>query len=691
MSMLDAALAYAADGYRVHPLKPGTKVPIVSEWQHKATTDRKTIRRWWRDRPSANVGIATGAASDLWVLDVDLGSHPEEAQATMAELVERFGPLKPTRVVKTPSGGVHYWYRYPKNIGTWTNAGGNLIKPKGGIDVRAEGGQVAVAPSIITHDNKGIEYPGGPRAYVSDGAKVAKLPRWLAELTKSPLELTASLTPPAQLSDLSERDKVRVAAYVTTTTDAIADELERLKTDPSSQWDNEVFARAQRLVELARQAWSALTLEEVRDLVLEHAPRDKGFTEARILAKIASAVKRPTATLPLPFEPEPVVVTLPLEEVPEGIDLIDELMKFTGRFVSYPGDDEHVAHCLWILHTHLVTSFDNSPRLAILSPEPGSGKSRCLEVTAGLVARPMNTMTSSTAYIVRKIAATPDEPPTLLLDEVDTVFGVRNDPAKEELRGVLNSGHRRGAKTGRVVTRGREFTPEEFPAFCAVALAGLGDLPDTLMTRAVVIRMRRRKTGEEVEEYRIRQVEPEAAIFNRKIAAWAASVAERFDGDDFPMMPEEIADRDSDNWEPLLWIADVLGGEWPQVARDTAVALVVKAHDRPASLGVQFLTDVRKVFGERRSMRATDLLGELIALPEAPWANLNHEPIDSRFIGKMLARYNIAGSSNIRIDGAIVKGLWRRDFIDAFERYLPELPPTYDQFRDQPVPSKKEK
>ena len=129
MSMLDAALAYAADGYRVHPLKPGTKVPILSEWQHKATTDRKTIKRWWRDRPSANIGIATGKASNLWVLDVDLGSHPEEAQATMAELVERFGPLKPTRVVKTPSGGVHYWYRYPKNIGTWTNAGGNLIKP----------------------------------------------------------------------------------------------------------------------------------------------------------------------------------------------------------------------------------------------------------------------------------------------------------------------------------------------------------------------------------------------------------------------------------------------------------------------------------------------------------------------------------------------------------------------------------
>ena len=79
----------------------------------------------------------------------------------------------------------------------------------------------------------------------------------------------------------------------------------------------------------------------------------------------------------------------------------------------------------------------------------------------------------------------------MLYDEIDTVFGPRAKE-NEDIRGMLNSGHRKGAKAGRCVVRGNAVATEEFESYCAVALAGLDDLPDTIMSRSIVVRMRRR-------------------------------------------------------------------------------------------------------------------------------------------------------------------------------------------------------
>src|SRR5262245_173328 len=65
-----------------------------------------------------------------------------------------------------------------------------------------------------------------------------------------------------------------------------------------------------------------------------------------------------------------------------GLRMLGQVHQFTGRFVAYPSDHAHVAHDLWIVHTHLMEKWDSTPRLAFLSPEPGSGKSRALEITS---------------------------------------------------------------------------------------------------------------------------------------------------------------------------------------------------------------------------------------------------------------------------------------------------------------------
>jgi hypothetical protein len=162
------------------------------------------------------------------------------------------------------------------------------------------------------------------------------------------------------------------------------------------------------------------------------------------------------------------------EEIPDGAKLLNDVHAFLGRFVAYPSEHAQIAHTLWIAHTHLMDCWDSTPRIAFLSPEPGSGKTRALEVSELLVPNPVAAVNVSPAYLFRKVA---DEAgaPTLLFDEIDTVFGPRAKE-NEEIRGLLNAGHRKGAVAGRCVVRGKEVFTEELAAYCAVAMAGLGYL-----------------------------------------------------------------------------------------------------------------------------------------------------------------------------------------------------------------------
>jgi hypothetical protein len=191
----------------------------------------------------------------------------------------------------------------------------------------------------------------------------------------------------------------------------------------------------------------------------------------------------------------------------DGAELLDAVHAFVCRFVAYPSADAAVAHTLWIAHAHLMDAWESTPRIAFLSPEPGSGKTRALEITETLVPRPVEAVNATPAYLFRKVSD-PAGLPTILYDEIDTLFGPKAKD-NEEIRGILNAGHRRGAMAGRCVVRGKIIETEELPAYCAVAMAGLGNLPDTILTRSVVIRMRRRAPTEQVEPYRRRLHAPD--------------------------------------------------------------------------------------------------------------------------------------------------------------------------------------
>lgn len=358
----------------------------------------------------------------------------------------------------------------------------------------------------------------------------------------------------------------------------------------------------------------------------------------------------------------------------DGARLFDDVETFLTRFVVYPSPHALIAHVLWIAHAWLMDYWESTPRMAFLSPEPGSGKSRALEVTEPLVPRPVHAVNTTPAYLFRKVS---DEGgrPTILYDEIDTVFGPKAKD-NEDIRGMLNAGHRKGATAGRCVMRGKVVETEELPAYCAVMLAGLDDLPDTIMTRSVVVRMRRRAPGENVEPWRPRVNHPEAFALGDRLSGWAGSDAVRvaLAGNFWPHIPESVTDRDADVWEALLAVADLAGGDWPQRARGAAVALVAASKERAPSVGVLLLRDIRQAFSDSQVDQLTTehLLSALNKMDESPWPTIRRgEPLDSRGLSQRLGKYGIGSKLHAGERG--LRGYTSAQFADAWSRYLPDV------------------
>ncbi len=362
----------------------------------------------------------------------------------------------------------------------------------------------------------------------------------------------------------------------------------------------------------------------------------------------------------------------------DGAALLDEVEAFHRRFNVFPHEAAFVAVALWDAHAHLLDCFDSTPRIAFLSPEPGSGKTRALEIVETLVPQPMTAVNASAAALFRSVSSGNGKP-TILFDEIDTVFGPKAGD-NEELRGFLNAGHRRTGVTYRCIGDGGQQTVQAFPSYCAVAVAGLGSLPDTIMSRAVVIRMRRRARNEKVEPFRARVHEAEGHKLRDHLATWAEQARPSV-VDAWPDMPEGVTDRPADVWEPLLAIADAAGGHWPDRARQACVTLVTasKANDK-GSLGVRLLTDLRDhVMTGIDRLPTVAILDRLNALDDAPWADLHGKPLDNRRLSKMLAEYMTAdnepiASRNIKTAGSVLKGYYAADLWDAWARYCPPPP-----------------
>jgi hypothetical protein len=358
-----------------------------------------------------------------------------------------------------------------------------------------------------------------------------------------------------------------------------------------------------------------------------------------------------------------------------GHEVLDEVTAFVARFSVFP--DQHCAPtlALWYAHTHAVDHFYVTPRLILDSAEPGSGKTRVLEVAQYLVAAPEMTINSTPAAIFRMVSA---GPLTLLFDEVDAIFNGKNGGGNEDLRALLNAGYKRSATVARCVGDTRAMRVERFRVFAPAALAGIaGAMPATITTRAITIHMRKRAPDEHVDEFIEELVEREAEPLRTDLAAWLDRVGDQLTAAR-PAVPDGVTDRSAEIWRPLLAIADLAAGHWPDTARAACRYFVLNpGHQQPLSWGVRLLRDVREVFTRHHTDRlpTSVLVTELCALDEAPWGDLHGKPLNARRLADELRRYGVR-SKDVKLPGATtaVKG-YRIDgdggLADAWRRYLP--------------------
>ena len=349
----------------------------------------------------------------------------------------------------------------------------------------------------------------------------------------------------------------------------------------------------------------------------------------------------------------------PWENPVDGAALLDEIVSAIQRYVVLPVHAARACAC-WVVHTFLVEHFLVSPRLSISSPTKGCGKTTLLDVLSRLVLRPLqasNVTPAATFRVIEKYK------PCLLIDEADTFLGVN-----DELRGILNSGHRKGGAVLRVT--GDDLEPRQFATFAPCGIALIGTLPPTLADRSIPVALNRRRPNEPIESFR-----PDRAghldALARQAARWARDNTVAVAAGD-PEMPEEVTNRARDNWRVLKAIASAAGGRWPSYIDEAAKAAQARGGDEASSIEL-LLEDIRAVgfLDNEPEVRSADLVERLIGLEGRPWAELGRT-------GKALTQSRLArslkplaiGPQNVGPEKSRARGYKREQFEDALERYL---------------------
>jgi hypothetical protein len=303
---------------------------------------------------------------------------------------------------------------------------------------------------------------------------------------------------------------------------------------------------------------------------------------------------------------------------PDGAAVLHEVRAFIGRFVAMPSPAALDLAALWAAHTHCTGTdgkllFDSTPRLAFLSDLPGSGKSRALEMTAS-VARKAVPLADVTGPAMHSLIS---EGSTLMIDELDLILG-SGDSAKP-VRAALNAGYRRSGTVARSKGTASVFAP--------VALAGLAvtfsrnPLLAPTRSRAIVITMAPNAGRQQLDRWRERMHRDTADQLGAALGAWARGAAVQM-VTTYPDLPDSMTDRTMDLWEPLLTVAAVAGGDWPEraLAIWEELGTATGSTDPAVPPGLQLLRDALAIWPDGAARLSTaDLVAAVLEMPGSVW------------------------------------------------------------------------
>jgi len=256
--------------------------------------------------------------------------------------------------------------------------------------------------------------------------------------------------------------------------------------------------------------------------------------------------------------------------------------------------------------------------------------------------------------------------PSVLLDEAETFLKRGDGRDNEDMRMIVNAGHRRGGAVVRTV--GDDFEPRLFAVFaplCFCWLVRRGEqVANTIADRSITIELRRRRKGEEIARLRSNRT-GHLATLGRRAARWVAdNMSVLTDAD--PALPEELNDRAQDNWRPLIALADAMSKDLGEKARAAASVMSAEAEIADDDMSLLALADAAEIFKSKQAeaakagktveaLRSEALVALLVALPDRPWATWRkgsgsgREPMTKNSLARLLKPYGIK-PKKIRFD-----------------------------------------
>jgi hypothetical protein len=361
----------------------------------------------------------------------------------------------------------------------------------------------------------------------------------------------------------------------------------------------------------------------------------------------------------------------PAEEQVSGAKIVAALEALIKRHVIVPVAGAVLIVALWALASWLIDRFDVFPYLGIKSPTKRCGKSRLLEVLLVIVRRPLPAANTSEAALFRTTTLCQ---PTHLMDEAQYLHA--RDDRSSPLHDLLAAGHRRPLAWVRRMGGKDRDKVQSFNVFSAKAIALIGDMTDILADRTIPIAMRRRKKAETVSPFFFSQAERDADDLRRAIMRWVMDHADDVQAvfEQAPS-PAGLEDREAELWWPLMAVAKMTIpdrlAEVEKIAQD--LAGVKDAADDAE--GVRLLADLRGLFRGETFLKSKDLVANLVAMTERPWGDCNKgRAINERWLAATLRGFDIRPEQRW-VEKTPVRGYVRKDFDDAWERYLdPEAP-----------------
>ena len=291
-------------------------------------------------------------------------------------------------------------------------------------------------------------------------------------------------------------------------------------------------------------------------------------------------------------EPEPW-----LEPV-DGEALLTDVAGLIRRYVDLP-DAKADAVTLWIVHTFVHRNLDLSTILILKSATKRCGKTLLMEIAGALSWRSEPVSGRITPAAMFRLIQLHE--PTLFLDEADTYMG-----EDSELRGILNGSHSRGSASI-IRNVGEDHEPRRFSTWCPKAISGIGNLPDTVEDRAVIVRLERRSPmAGDMPRWRDRDRQA-VDVLKRKLIRWTDDSVDAVLGHRSAVaFPSSLNDRARDTWEALLAVGEIAGGEWAgRTGRASRACEAINAEvDPETGAREMLLADIRMVFEEAGNPRA---------------------------------------------------------------------------------------